>query len=249
VGWRSLAWQIPLQDRYGMGYVFNSSFVSDEKAYEDFEKILKENNYEFNTLKIINFDPGYYEQSWIKNVVAVGLASGFIEPLESTAIHMICNQLRMFCRHFSFIDNNFSKIAYNKKMTNMYTQTFEFVELHYYGSRDDNEFWNTTKDISVRNEVLTELIEKTKHSFITASDIYLNHDRIQGSLIFGLQGYTRVLQGLNILNKQGAQHFLEINNLYNSAQNTYNDLLHNRKQLLQQSRKPAEVFQQIKLKD
>jgi hypothetical protein len=116
-----------------------------------------------------------------------------------------------FVRHNAFFENDYSKEVYNKKMSKMYDQTFEFIELHYYSNRSDSAFW---KDISThRSKNLLNLIKKAENSFLTNSDILVDFDRIQGSSIFGLTGYTRLMLGLNLLNTNGAKYFLKISGL------------------------------------
>jgi tryptophan halogenase len=219
-GW---LWKIPLQERYGIGYNYNSQYLSDDTAIKNFQEILKLHNINYqDNFKIIKYNPGYFKEQWKSNVLAVGLSTGFVEPLEATAIHMVCNQLMHFVRHNTFIDNNYSKDTYNKKMSNMYDQTFEFIELHYYVDRCDSEFW---KDIKIKkNQNLLNLIEKANSSFLTASDILINFDRIQGSIIFGLTGYTRIMLGTKLLNTQGAKHFLKISGLAPLGKEVFNNV-------------------------
>ena len=90
-GW---IWRIPVGDRFGTGYVYSSRFTTDEEAREDYNNWLQENfNVSLETDRIIEYKPGYYEKNWIGNCMAIGLSSGFVEPLESTGIHIIIQQM------------------------------------------------------------------------------------------------------------------------------------------------------------
>lgn len=240
-GW---LWKIPLQERYGIGYNYNSNYISDNDAIKDFQKILKLKNIDYDQqFKIIKYTPGYYNEAWKSNVLAIGLSTGFIEPLEATAIHMVCNQLMHFVRHNSFIDNEFSKEVYNKKMANMYEQTFEFVELHYYTDKSNSNFWNDIKNKKSKN--LVKMIKKAETSFITASDILVNFDRIQGAVIFSLTGYTRIMLGLNILNTTGATHFLKISGLRSIGHEVFDQVQLVKEKLTESSVNAEDLYKEI----
>ena len=241
-GW---LWKIPLQERYGIGYNYNSNYLSDEQAIEAFQKILQDTNIPYNgAFRIIKYNPGYFTEPWKSNVLSIGLSSGFIEPLEATAIHMICNQLMHFVRHNNFFDSKFNKDTYNKKMSKMYEQTFEFVELHYYGNRTDSEFW---KNIATKkNKKMLEFIEKTNSSFINASDVLVDFDRIQGSMIFGLTGYTRIMLGLKLLNTSSAKHFLKISDLEGLGKQIFEYVEKLREELKNSSLKADTFYERIK---
>jgi len=88
-GWM---WQIPTQKRYGCGYVYSDKFVTDEQALKEMEEITGR---KIQPLKVISFDPGRQEEVWIKNVIAFGLASNFLEPLEATSIHSTIMQIEL----------------------------------------------------------------------------------------------------------------------------------------------------------
>ncbi|WP_213980563.1 tryptophan halogenase family protein [Sphingomonas sp. dw_22] len=137
-GWR---WQIPLQHRSGHGHVFSSEFMSDDEA----TRILLdqiEGPLVIDPM-VVPFKTGVREQIWHKNVVAIGLASGFIEPLESTAIHLIYRGMDFLFRFLP--DRNCDpKLAaeYSRRMTADYEEIRDFVVLHYCETkRDDTPFW------------------------------------------------------------------------------------------------------------
>ena len=89
-GWM---WQIPLVNRIGAGYVFSSQHINEEQAIDEIQQYL---GFKIEPHKTLKFEPGHFEQVWQKNVMALGLASGFVEPLEATSIGQMLEQLRMF---------------------------------------------------------------------------------------------------------------------------------------------------------
>ena len=85
-----------MKKRYGTGYVYSSKFTTDEEAKKNYNEWLKKNHgVELNEdPRIIHYKPGYYKKNWIGNCLSVGLASGFIEPLESTGLQILYNQIQ-----------------------------------------------------------------------------------------------------------------------------------------------------------
>lgn len=143
-GWR---WRIPLQHRAGNGHVFCSEFMSDDEA----TRILLD-QVEGEVVAgpmVVPFKTGVREQIWNKNVLALGLAGGFIEPLESTAIHLIYRGMDFFFRFLP--DRNCDPelaAEYNRRMIGDYTEIRDFIVLHYCTTaRDDTPFWRKCRDM------------------------------------------------------------------------------------------------------
>lgn len=159
-GWQ---WRIPLQHRAGNGHVYSSRYMSDEIA----EKILVENiSGEMLTKpRIIEFNPGMRKRFWYKNCVGIGLASGFLEPLESTSIYLV---QRAITKLISFFPNHeiYQKDVdkYNELMVSDYCHARDFIILHYkVSTRDDSPFWRYCRDMDVP-ESLSERIDLFKNS-------------------------------------------------------------------------------------
>ncbi len=145
-GWR---WRIPLQHRAGNGYVFSSRHLSDDEARATLVK-----NLEGEMLMdpmFIPFKTGMRQRLWNKNVVAVGLAGGFIEPLESTALHLIYRGMDFLLRYFPDRDCDPALQAeYNRRMTADYEEIRDFIVLHYCTSqRRDTPFWQAVAEAPV----------------------------------------------------------------------------------------------------
>ena len=137
-GWR---WRIPLQHRTGNGHVFSSAHMSDDEATAT---LLAQVEGELVTQPMtVPFKTGMREQVWQGNVVAVGLASGFIEPLESTAIHLIYRGMEFLFRNMpSAACEPELATEYNRRMREDYEEIRDFIILHYCTTaRTDTPFW------------------------------------------------------------------------------------------------------------
>ena len=201
-GW---IWKIPIGDRYGTGYLYSSKFTSDEDAREKYNQWLIDNfNTQLETDRIIKYKPGYYEDYWIGNCLAVGLSSGFVEPLESTGIHLIIKQMY----DLIFFNSNLENLSFNRKSANLinrelYIDIINFVALHYCTNRNDSEFWRHMT--SNKLEWVQDLEEKCKHEFL---DITIFRNNPTRSL-WTLDSYIAVTHGLNMLSKDAIKKHLE----------------------------------------
>ncbi|HMN44060.1 MAG TPA: tryptophan 7-halogenase [Povalibacter sp.] len=155
-GWQ---WKIPLQHRVGTGYVYSSEHVSDDAALQDL--LSQPGNAEPVTEpRFIKYVTGRRRQFWNKNVVAFGLASGFIEPLESTSIHLACSGVYALLDHFPDAGFDPVNIAhYNKTVIDEYERVRDFIILHYCTTkRDDTDYWKRCQHIDLPED-LAERIE------------------------------------------------------------------------------------------
>jgi tryptophan halogenase len=160
-GWM---WRTPTRYRKGNGYVYSSQFISDEDAKLEAEKLV---GHEIQPIKFIQYDSGRLEEFWKGNVLTVGLASSFLEPLEATSIHATIMQLFTFCQEYLTPDiettlNSASMKIYNKKTSKMYDYYKDFTVLHYQGGREDSEFWRHIKNDKVTTDPVEDYLERAK---------------------------------------------------------------------------------------
>ncbi|ONK16174.1 tryptophan halogenase family protein [Streptomyces sp. MP131-18] len=144
-GW---TWKIPMLGRFGTGYVFSSRFVERDRATRDLCRMwnLDPDRAELNQ---ITFRVGRNRRAWVRNVVGVGLASCFLEPLESSGIYFITTALHHLVRHFP--DKRFNETLisqYNREIEFMFEESRDFIQLHFLAApRDDTEFWRANKNL------------------------------------------------------------------------------------------------------
>lgn len=153
-GWR---WRIPLQHRTGNGHVFSSRHMSDDEATALL--LAQVEGKPVTDPMPVPFRTGVRERIWDRNVLAVGLASGFIEPLESTAIHLIYRGLEFFFRYLPDRDcDRALRDEYNRRMTADYEEIRDFIVLHYCTTRrNDTAFWRECGDMAIPDSLAQRL--------------------------------------------------------------------------------------------
>src|SRR5438105_3321949 len=170
-GWQ---WRIPLQHRTGNGHVYSSAFVDDDRAAE-----LLMANLDSRPLadpRPIRFVTGRRRQLWSHNVVCLGLASGFLEPLESTTIHLIqANIQRLVLLFPHHGDCNHRRAQFNQAAAAEYEYVRDFIILHYYlNNRVGERFWDECRHMSVPDSLThkIELFRETGGIFPTMYDLF-----------------------------------------------------------------------------
>lgn len=171
-GWQ---WNICLLDRVGAGYVFCDKFISPDQAKEEF---INKCPYKIRleSLKLINFISEWSSIVWYKNVLALGLSAGFLEPLESQSIFLTQMQIQMFSRLYNKPKN--VKI-YNKFWNIMVRHLAEYLEIHYtLSKRDDTNYWKSFPKINYAkyNHTYSPLFHNYSYSAI--NEAYTSLDRI-----------------------------------------------------------------------
>jgi len=188
-GW---LWRIPLQHRTGNGHVYSDAFTSDEQARATLLAAL--DGAALDEPRQLRFTTGRRRKSWVKNVVAMGLAAGFVEPLESTSIHLIETAVGKLLELFP--DLSFQpELAgeFNRVMGARYESVRDFIILHYkLTARDDSEFWRYCANMpipdSLRHQI--ELFRETGRVAI------LDRDG------FAEPSFVAMLTGLGVLPKR-----------------------------------------------
>ena len=170
-GWR---WQIPLQHRVGNGLVYCSKYMSDDEAKSTLVQQVE--GEPVNDARFIKFTPGKRRLGWNKNCVALGLASGFIEPLESTSIHLIMTGIVRLMRLFPFDGVTQSAIdEYNTKYDSEMAAILDFIVMHYkVTNREDSPFWQHCKNMPIPPSLTHKLnlFKDTGRVFLDDGDIF-----------------------------------------------------------------------------
>ena len=161
-GW---IWTIPLWSRKGCGYVYSDNFIDDDGALKQFQKYLGTDELEFKKIKM---KIGIHERLWEKNVVAIGLSSGFIEPLESTGLFSVHEFLRELIRELKRDRvSQWDRDNFTYRCKDLFRVFAEFVSLHYILShRNDTEYWKHIQEKSQlreENRIIFKLADARFH--------------------------------------------------------------------------------------
>jgi tryptophan halogenase len=190
-GWR---WCIPLQHRVGNGLVFSSQFQDDESAKQELLNSI--DGAPITAPRVLKFRTGRRKAMWNKNCIAMGLSSGFIEPLESTSIHLMMIGVTRLLHLFPFDGIRQSTIdLYNRDSRIEMEKTRDFIVLHYHATqRDDTPFWQLCRDMPIPDS-LRERIQLFRESGYAYQG--------DGEL-FRVDSWTQVMLGQRI--EPGAYH-------------------------------------------
>jgi tryptophan halogenase len=177
-GWQ---WRIPLQHRVGNGLVYCSKYLSDDEAADTLL-----NNIEGERLtepRVIKYRTGQRNQYWNKNCIALGLASGFIEPLESTSIHFIQNGIMWLLLMFPHQGITPSLVSqYNATLRREAEHIRDFIIMHYHVTeRDDTEFWNYCRNMSIPDSLRhrMDLFRESGRVFKPQDDVFAENSWVQ----------------------------------------------------------------------
>jgi tryptophan halogenase len=219
-GW---IWDIALPSRRGVGYVYSSQHSTDEKAQALLNQYIDKSQKLGQKSKVecrkISFKPGYRQQFWVKNCVAVGMAAGFIEPLEASALAMVELSAKMISQELPselHIMPLYAK-RFNQRFTYRWERIIEFLKLHYVLSkREDSDYWLDNRQTDSIPQRLQELLNLWQHQPPSTNDF---HDVEE---IFPSSSYQYVLYGMGFktqhrLSKKrsdypAAEHFYKENN-------------------------------------
>ncbi|ABG42788.1 tryptophan halogenase [Paraglaciecola sp. T6c] len=187
-GWQ---WQIPLQTRMGNGMVFCSKYISDDEAKTQLLSNIQGET--LNTPRVLKFKTGVRRKLWNKNCVAIGLAGGFIEPLESTSIHLIQQSIIRLMQSLPTKKMEAALSArFNASMREEIDNIRDFIVLHYHATaRKDSAFWRYCKDMPIPDSLQARM-----EQFAQSGHVYQGNGEL-----FGEASWLQVMLGQGITPK------------------------------------------------
>ncbi|KHT49233.1 tryptophan halogenase [Alteromonas macleodii] len=225
-GW---TWDIALQHRRGVGLVYSSQFTNEEQAKQVLIDYVRERypsaqdaELSFRTL---SFEPGYRSQFWVKNCLSLGMSSGFVEPLEASAIAMVELGLRMLCEAFPQNKAHMEIVSkrYNSRFAYRWQRVIDFLKLHYVLSDRVEPYWLAQRDKASIPDSLAELLELWKYQSPSRLDLIENEE------IFPSASYQYVLYGMGFssstsplrLNEERKRKAVHIRETLQQTKNAY----------------------------
>ena len=192
-GW---CWQIEHEFRINRGYVYSSPFISDNDAEAEFRR----KNPKIEKTRIVKFPPGKYEKAWVKNVVAIGNASGFVEPLEATSLGTICLQTQSLTECLMDSGRRIQPALvdfFNLHSKRSWDTTRDFLAAHYkFNKRINSDFWRACQEKVELNRAQDLLEYWQENGPSTLWRVSLFEDTSYRA--FGLEGYFAMFLGMGV---------------------------------------------------
>lgn len=193
VGW---TWDIGLQHRRGVGLVYASEFCNEDAAidilFKQVSQRLPHAKEQELSVRPLSFEPGYRKAFWVKNCLSLGMSSGFVEPLEASAIAMVELGLRMLCESFPNNAEHMELVSkrYNQRFEYRWQRVVDFLKLHYVLSERDEPYWLAQRHESRIPTSLSTLLDIWKYQSPSRLDLIENEE------IFPSASYQYVLYGM-----------------------------------------------------
>ena len=185
-GWQ---WRIPLQTRVGNGLVYCSGFMSDDEARDTLLGNLE--GEVITEARVLRFRTGQRVKHWHRNCIGLGLAAGFLEPLESTSIHLIQRGVIRLMQMFPYggiVESD--RKEFNRQMDTEFRYIRDFIIMHYHVTeRTDSEFWRRCREMDIPESLRhrLDLFRETGRVFETESDIFRENSWNQVMLGQGIE--------------------------------------------------------------
>ncbi len=184
VGWR---WRIPLQHRTGNGRVYASRFIDDDTVRAELLGAIE--GEALTDPRLIRYTTGRRAEGWKNNVIAIGLSSGFLEPLESTSIHLIQTAISRVLKFLpGRVQHQADRDEYNRQFTFEMERIRDFIILHYWANQRSEPFWQACREVA-----LPDTLRHKIDLFAATGQIYR-----EGEELFSEVGWFQVLAGQGI---------------------------------------------------
>jgi tryptophan 7-halogenase len=190
-GW---CWQIEHEERINRGYVYSTDFISDDAAEQEFRR----KNPSVTKTRIVRFKTGRHERAWVKNVVAIGNSNGFVEPLEATALGVICDDAQALAISLELNPQHITnslRDSYNARGTRVWNCIRSFLALHYkFNTRLETPFWQACRaDVNLAQAApIAEFFQENGPALTCSQQLIDVHDTFQ------LDGYLVHLIGMQV---------------------------------------------------
>jgi tryptophan halogenase len=190
-GW---CWQIEHDHRINRGYVYSSAFISDDAAEREFRAKAPK----VEATRIVKFISGRYARGWVKNVVAVGNACGFVEPLESTSLFVICEESGNLAESLIECERQPGPAmagVYNRRVIRTWDDIRRFLAIHYrFNRRVDSEFWRAC----LEKTDLADAQDFVDYYLENGPSARWGNNLVGGRDAFGFEGYLSMMVGMRV---------------------------------------------------
>lgn len=216
-GWQ---WRIPLQHRTGNGHVYCDAYISDDEALATLLAGLDATP--ISDPKQLRFQTGRRREFWARNCVSLGLASGFLEPLESTSIHLIQSNVSRLIELFPsrLGISSALRAEYNRRVGEEYDLIRDFLILHYTRTdRDDSDFWNYCRNMEIPDSLRgkLDLFADGGHLHHTPDDLFRESSWVQVMLGQGLTPKSYHVRADRLSDPQLAQFMQDLDKVLDKA--------------------------------
>lgn len=183
-GW---VWHIPLQNRMGNGYVYDSNYLSKEQAENELRELLGDAAVGQKALHL-HWQPGRLENHWLKNCVAIGLSQGFLEPLEAPMLFIIQRSIELFIdlllqasdqndNYDDYYDDK--REEFDRTINNIIDGTVDYLQGHYkLNSRSDSQYWCDARNNPEMSQTLSQLLDGWKAGEDFDALLHQNQDKL-----------------------------------------------------------------------
>ncbi|SEA07702.1 tryptophan halogenase family protein [Alkalimonas amylolytica] len=195
-GW---IWDIALTSRRGVGFVYSSAHMAEEKAYQKLERYVGKSELAALSVRKIPMRVGRRAKFWHKNCVAIGLSQGFVEPLEATAILLADFSADLLSQCFPADRDEMNLVAerFNQRMVHAWDRVLDFIKLHYcISDRTDSDFWHDNREPASIPESLQQKLALWRNHVPTREDFFSKFE------VFDLENYLYVLYGMRYPTKK-----------------------------------------------